>query len=78
MQQAVNIQKKLFMVDSHIQTFSSSVLSEIYFITLFMARQRMGVKLDVATLFIIRDLKSLQFLRESTKRELWISIYSYF
>ena len=52
------------MVDSHIQTFSSSVLCEIYFITLFMAQQRMGVKLDVATLFIIRKVKSLQFLLE--------------
>ena len=62
MQQAVNIQKKLFMVDSHIQTFRSSVLCEIYFITLFIAQQRMGVKLDVATLFIIKRVKSLQFL----------------
>ena len=52
------------MVDSHIQTFSSSVLCEIYFITLFMAQQRMEVKLDVATLFIIRKVKSLQFLLE--------------
>ena len=41
--------------------FSSSVLVRWkYFITLFIAQQRIGVKLDVATLFIIR-VKSLQF-----------------